>query len=205
MPRKVKIPVLRYVLFESAEDGRLHVAATNLEQALTMRLVPEKLEGAAGRFLLPVVGLKTLGKSMPIGGTVTLPPVSEDRVVCTVDANGQPVSRTVATMPVEEFPEVAVPAELVECDPGAFLRAYREAAFAVHSDPGRLVLHAVYADQEKQVLVGTDGHRLTRCPLPTSGSSCPSRPERRSSLPRLATRPPHPASRGTAEREHLQD
>jgi len=167
MPRKKKVPVLGQVLLESGEDGRVQVTATDLEQTLKMRLVPEKLDGAPERFLFPMAELKTLGKSMPRGGTVTLQPVSDGSVTCTMDANGQPVSRTVATMPVEEFPEMSVPAELVECDLGAFLRAYREAAFAAHSDPGRLVLHAVFADQEKQVLVGTDGHRLTRHPLPT--------------------------------------
>jgi len=129
-----------------------------------MRLVPGKLEGGPTRFLFPVAELKAL-KSMPKGGTVTLQPVSESSVVCTMEANGQPVSRTVATVPVEEFPEVAVSAELAECDLGAFLRAYRGAAFAASSNPGRLVLHAVYADQEKRVLVATDGHRLTRQPL----------------------------------------
>ncbi|MBT3292240.1 MAG: hypothetical protein HN380_33250, partial [Victivallales bacterium] len=116
MPRKAKIPVLGYVLFEPAEDGSVRVTATDLEQTLTMRLIPEKLEGAAGRFLFPMAELKTLGKSMPRGGTVTLEPVSEDSVVCKVDANGQPVSRTVATMPVEEFPEVTVQAEMTEYD-----------------------------------------------------------------------------------------
>ena len=165
MSRKMKVPVLGHVLFEAGEDGRLQVTATDLEQTLTMRLVPEKLEGASGRFLFPMAELRTLGKSMPRGGTVTLQPMSEDSVTCTMDANGQPVSRTIATMPVEEFPQVAVPAELAEYDLGAFLGAYRQAAFAAHSDPGRLVLHAVFADQEKQVLVGTDGHRLTRHPL----------------------------------------
>jgi DNA polymerase III sliding clamp (beta) subunit (PCNA family) len=166
MPRKVKVPVLGHVLFEPEEKGRLQVTATDLEQTLTMRLASEKLEGAVGRFLFPVAELRTLGKSMPRGGMVTLQPVSEDSVVCTMDANGQPVSRTVATMPVEEFPEVAVPAELAECDLGSFLRAYRGAAFAASSNPGRLVLHAVFADQEKKVLVATDGQRLTRHPLP---------------------------------------
>ena len=166
MPRKAKVPVLGYVLFESGEHGRLQVTATDLEQALTMRLASEKLEGTPGSFLFPVAELKAL-KSMPRGGTVTLRPVAEDSVVCTMNANGQPVSRTIATMPVEEFPEVSVPAELAEHDLGAFLRAYRGAAFAASSDSGRLVLHAVYADQEKKVLVATDGHRLTRHPLPT--------------------------------------
>ena len=163
--RKVKLPVLGHVLFEPGEDGRLRVTATDLEQTLTMRLVPERLEGATGRFLFPVAELKAL-KSMPRGGTVMLQPMSENSVVCTLNANGQPVSRTVATMPVEEFPEVTVSAELAECDLGAFLRAYRGAAFAAHPDSGRLVLHAVYADSENRVLVGTDGHRLTRSPLP---------------------------------------
>jgi DNA polymerase III sliding clamp (beta) subunit (PCNA family) len=167
MPRKVTVPVLGHVLFEPGEDGRLQMTATDLEQTLTMRLVPEKLEGATGRFLFPMAELRTLGKSMPRGGMVTLRPVSEDSVTCTMDANGQPVSRTVATMPVEEFPEVAVQAKMADCDVGAFLRAYRGAAFAASSDPGRLVLHAVFADQEKKVLVATDGHRLTRHPLPT--------------------------------------
>jgi len=167
MSRKMKVPVLGYVLFEPGEDGCVQVTATDLEQTLTKRVGPEKLEGATARFLFPMTELKTLGKSMPRGGTVRLQPVSEDSVVCTMDANGQPVSRTVATMPVEEFPEITVLAELAEYDLGAFLRAYRQAAFAAHSDPGRLVLHAVFADQEKQVLVGTDGHRLTRHPLLT--------------------------------------
>jgi len=166
MPRKKKVPVLGFVLFEPGEDGCLQVTATDLGQTLTKRVVPDKLEGASARFLFPMAELRTLGKSMPRGGTVTLQPVSDGSVTCTMEANGQPVSRTVATMPTEEFPEVAVSAELVECDVGAFLRAYREAAFAAHSDPGRLVLHAVFADQEKQVLVGTDGQRLTRHPLP---------------------------------------
>jgi DNA polymerase III sliding clamp (beta) subunit (PCNA family) len=167
MPRKVKLPVLGHVLFESGKDGRPQVTATDLEQTLKMRLVPDKLEGASARFLFPMAELRTLGKSMPRGGTVTLQPVSEDSVTCTMDANGQLVSRTVATMPVEEFPQVAMSADMADCDLGAFLRAYRQAAFAAHSDPGRLVLHAVFADQEKQVLVGTDGHRLTRHPIPT--------------------------------------
>jgi DNA polymerase III subunit beta len=166
MPRKVKIPVLGYVLFELGEDGAVCVTATDLEQTLTMQLVAEKLEGAPGRFLFPVAELKTLGKSMSRGGTVALQPVSESGVICTMAADGQPVSRTVATMPVEEFPDVSVSAELAEHDLGAFLRAYRGAAFAASSDPGRLVLHAVYADSENQVLVATDGHRLTRHPLP---------------------------------------
>jgi DNA polymerase III sliding clamp (beta) subunit (PCNA family) len=166
MPRKVEIPVLGHVLFEPGEAGQVQVTATDLEQRLTMRVAPEKMEEASGRFLFPMAELKTLGKSMPRGGTVTLQPVSDDSVVCTMEANGQPVSRTVATMPVEEFPEVAVAAEMAECDLGVFLRAYRGAAFAASSDPGRQVLHAVFADQEKQVLVGTDGRRLTRHPLP---------------------------------------
>jgi DNA polymerase III sliding clamp (beta) subunit (PCNA family) len=165
MPRKVKVPVLGYMLIEPEENGRLQVTATDLEQTLTMRLVPEKLEGAVGRFLFPMAELRTLGKSMPRSGTVTLQPVSDGSVNCTMDANGQPVSRTVATMPAGEFPEVSVTTELTEFDLGAFLRAYRGAAFAASSDPGRLVLHAVFADQEKKVLVATDGHRLTRHPL----------------------------------------
>jgi DNA polymerase III sliding clamp (beta) subunit (PCNA family) len=135
MPRNAKLPVLGHVLFEPGEDGRLQVMATDLEQTLTMRVVPEKLEGAVGRFLFPIGELKTLGKSMPRGGTVTLQPVSDGSVTCTMEANGQPVSRTVATMPVKEFPEVSVPAELAEYDLGAFLRAYRGAAFAASSLP----------------------------------------------------------------------
>jgi DNA polymerase III sliding clamp (beta) subunit (PCNA family) len=165
MPRKMRVPVLGHVLFEPGENGRVQVTATDLVQTLTMRLVPENLEGAPSRFLFPVAELRTLAKSLPRGGTVMLQPVSEDSVTCAMDANGQPVSRTVATMPVEEFPQVAVSADMTDCDLGAFLRAYRGAAFAAHHDSGRLVLHAVFADQEKKVLVATDGHRLTRHPL----------------------------------------
>jgi DNA polymerase III sliding clamp (beta) subunit (PCNA family) len=97
---------------------------------------------------------------------LTLQPVGEDTVACTVEANGQPVSRAVTTMPVSEFPEASVQAEMADCDLGAFMRAYRQAAFSAHSDAGRPVLHAVYADHENKVVVGTDGHRLTRSPLP---------------------------------------
>jgi DNA polymerase III sliding clamp (beta) subunit (PCNA family) len=162
MPRKPKVAVLGHVLFETSEGGRLQVAATDLEQTLTVHTVPENLEGASGRFLLPIKELRTLAKSLPRGGKVTLQPLSETSVVCTMEANGQPVPRTVATMPVSEFPDTSVQAEMADCDLGAFLLAYRQAAFAAHSDKGRLVLHAVYADHENKVLVGTDGHRLTR-------------------------------------------
>jgi hypothetical protein len=71
----------------------------------------------------------------------------------------------VPAMPVSEFPDVSVQADMANHDLGAFLRAYRQAAFSTHADSGRPVLHAVYADQENRVLVGTDGHRLTRSPL----------------------------------------
>jgi DNA polymerase III sliding clamp (beta) subunit (PCNA family) len=94
-----------------------------------------------------------------------LQPVGEDSVVCTVEANVQPVSRTVTTMPVSEFPDVSVEAEMADCDLGTFLKAYRQAAFSAHADSSRPVLHAVYADHENGVLVGTDGHRLTRSPM----------------------------------------
>jgi DNA polymerase-3 subunit beta len=167
MPRKPTVAVLGHVLLQSSEDGAIQATATDLEQTLTMRIMPEELQGAPGRFLFPVGELKTLAKSMPKGGTVTFQPVSEESVVCTVEANGQPVSRTVPTMPVAEFPEVSVQTdELTDCDLGAFLRAYRQAAFAASSDPGRLVLNAVLADQANSVLVATDGHRLTQCALP---------------------------------------
>jgi DNA polymerase III sliding clamp (beta) subunit (PCNA family) len=139
--------------------------ATDLEQTLSLRIMPEKLEGAAGRFLFPMAELKTLAKSIPRGGVLTLQPVGEDSVVCTVEANGQPVSRTVATMPISEFPDVSIQAEMANCDLGTFLRAYRQAAFSAHTDSSRPVLHAVYADHENSVLVGTDGHRLTRSPM----------------------------------------
>ena len=72
MSRKMKVPVLGYVLFEPGEDGRVQVTATDLEQTLTMRLASEKLEGAVGRFLFPVAELKAL-KSMP--NVVLLPHV----------------------------------------------------------------------------------------------------------------------------------
>jgi DNA polymerase III sliding clamp (beta) subunit (PCNA family) len=165
MSRKSSVPVLGHVLFETGEDGRLQAMATDLEQTLSLRIMPEKLEGAAGRFLFPMAELKTLAKSIPRGGVLTLQPVGEDSVVCTVEANGQPVSRTVATMPISEFPDVSIQAEMANCDLGTFLRAYRQAAFSAHTDSSRPVLHAVYADHENSVLVGTDGHRLTRSPM----------------------------------------
>jgi DNA polymerase III sliding clamp (beta) subunit (PCNA family) len=167
MPRKTKVPVLGHVLFESSEDGRSQVTATDLEQTLAVRILPEKLEGATGRFLFPMAELKALTRSVPRGGVLTLQPVGEDSVACTVKANGQPVPRTVTAMPVSEFPETSVQTEMADCDLGAFLRAYRQAAFSAHVDSGRPVLHAVYADHENKVVVGTDGHRLTRSPMHT--------------------------------------
>jgi DNA polymerase III sliding clamp (beta) subunit (PCNA family) len=132
-PRKASVPALGHVLFESGNEGGLQATATDLEQALTLRIVPERLDGAAGRFLFPLAELKTLGKSMPRGGTVTLQPVGEGNVVCTVEANGQPVVRTITTMPVVEFPVVSVQTEMANCDVRAFLHAYRQAAFAAQA------------------------------------------------------------------------
>ena len=70
LPRKTSIPALGHALFEPDGTDRIKVTLTDLEQSLTMRLVPEKLEGAPTHFLFPVAELRPLN-SMPNGGTVS--------------------------------------------------------------------------------------------------------------------------------------
>jgi DNA polymerase III sliding clamp (beta) subunit (PCNA family) len=163
VPRKSGLPVLGHVRFEVGAEGQVSVAATDLEQTLVLNVTPEKLEctGNDAAFLLPFDELKELKKAMKKADVVTLEPANDDGISLVQSTPTGDLARYVPSMPVDEFPMDPEPMELVECDLGKFMPAFRNVAFSASSNETRLALTGVYADPEKNVLVATDGRRMT--------------------------------------------
>jgi DNA polymerase III sliding clamp (beta) subunit (PCNA family) len=170
VPRKVPHPALECALFGADGRGNVTVGLTDLEQSLVLTLVPAQPAGEPEKFLFPVAELKKLKSPM-----VALQPTGPDAVVCTAFAGERTFARSIPVPDAADFPDIpALPADMAECDTGAFLRAYRGAAFAAAKDASRLALNGVFAHAEDSVLVATDGHRLTRHALsgfPLSGDA----------------------------------
>jgi DNA polymerase III sliding clamp (beta) subunit (PCNA family) len=170
VPRKAPHAALECALFGADGRGNVTVGLTDLEQSLVLTLVPESPTGDPERFLFPVAELKKLKSEM-----VALQPTGPDAVVCTALAGERTFARSIPVPDVADFPDIpALPADMTNCDAGAFLRAYRGAAFAATKDASRLALNGVFAHAEESVLVATDGHRLTRHTLssfPLSGDA----------------------------------
>ncbi len=141
VPRKVPHPALECARFDADGQGNVTVAFTDLEQSLVLTLVPESPTGEPEKFLFPVAELKKLKSEM-----VALQPTGPDAVVCTALAGERTFARSIPVPDAADFPDIpALPTDMAECDAGAFLRAYRGAAFAATKDASRLALNGVFA------------------------------------------------------------
>ncbi len=163
VPRRSGLPVLGHVRFAVVDETQVSVTATDLEQTLVLNVTPEKLEssGANAAFLFPADELRELKKAMKKADVVTLEPANDDGISLTHSTPTGDLARFIPSMPVDEFPEDPKSMELVECDLATFMPAFRNVAFSASSNETRLALTGVYADPEKNVLVATDGRRMT--------------------------------------------
>ncbi len=163
VPRRSGLPVLGHVRFAVVDETQVSVTATDLEQTLVLNVTPEKLEssGANAAFLFPADELRELKKAMKKADVVTLETAKDDGISLVQSTPTGDLARYVPSMPVDEFPMDPESMQLAECDLGEFMPAFRNVAFSASTNETRLALTGVYADPEKNVLVATDGRRMT--------------------------------------------
>ena len=162
--RACRLPVLEHLHFSVMSPDRLDVTAADLEQRLTVTVVPDTA-ASPGECLVPLGELKALKKTLGRSGTVTIGTKSEEELVFVTATGAGCFERTVGSLPVDEFPLPADPPAMKEADTAGFLTAYRRAAASASTDATRGALVGVYADPKAEALVGTDGRRLARLPL----------------------------------------
>ncbi|MBN9525419.1 MAG: DNA polymerase III subunit beta [Alphaproteobacteria bacterium] len=164
---RTTIPVLANVLVEAA-DGRLRLAATDLDQLVTVGLGVDMAQ--PGRATLPGRMLHQILAKLPDGAPVQI----------THDAQAQRARLTAGrarfdlpTLPAADFPAMKAPGEGGD-EPSRFSLAAPQLvallgrpAFAMSREETRYYLNGVYLHRlgERLAAVATDGHRLARATL----------------------------------------
>ncbi len=165
---RTTIPVLANVLIEAA-DGRLRLAATDLDQLVTVGLAADI--GQPGRATLPGRMLHQILAKLPDGAPVQI----------THDAQAQRARLTAGrarfdlpTLPAEDFPAMRAPGEGDGPQASRFTLAAPQLvallgrpSFAMSREETRYYLNGVYLHRldERLAAVATDGHRLARATL----------------------------------------
>ena len=175
--RRNTIPILANVLIE-AEGGQASFRATDLD--IEIRDIARASVEKPGAVTVNAVTLHEIVRKLPDGATVTLEDVpGESRIAVRAGRS----EFTLATLPRQDFPEVASPDYQSEfAIPAAQLkRLFDKSEFAISTEETRYYLNGVYLHvaeaQGGKVLraVATDGHRLARvdAELPMGGEDMP--------------------------------
>ena len=155
--RKTTIPILSQLLVEATSDGRIHLAATDLELAIST--------GCAAKIKKPGSGAVPARKLLDY---VRLLPDAELSIKLLenhyVQLRCGRASTRMVGMLRENFPELAAfPAAPPMRIPGALLaRMIRKTIFAIASEEARYTLNGaqLILKPDSIALVATDGHRL---------------------------------------------
>lgn len=163
--RRSTIPVLTHILV-TARDGRLRLAATDLDVSLTVDLEAEV--AGAGGVSVHARKLHAVVKSLR-SETVTLSTEGDTRLV--VAGGGARI--TLHGKPEEEWPTTATaPAKVTASfDAAELLLSIRRVLFAVSDEDSRFQLNAARLETGKAstCLAATDGHRLSVVKMTKTG------------------------------------
>ncbi len=155
--RKTTIPILSQLLVEAGGDGQIHLAATDLELAISTNC-PAKIK-KSGSGAVPARKLLDYVRLLPDADlSIKLLENHYVQLRC-----GRASTRMVG-MSRENFPELAAfPSTPPARIPGAVLaRMIRKTIFAIASEEARYTLNGaqMVLKPESIALVATDGHRL---------------------------------------------
>ena len=161
---QVILPVLSHLLFDCGEDG-LSITGTDLEVELNVRVREGVEVEQPGRATLPGRKLAEIWRSL-----------REDSPV-TVEMGDQVTVRSgrsrfqLATLPVEEYPEMETGGEgatELSVATGDLRRLVDQTSFAMAQQDVRYYLNGLLLEVTDSHIraVATDGHRLAMCTLP---------------------------------------
>ncbi|MEW5704105.1 MAG: DNA polymerase III subunit beta [Pseudomonadota bacterium] len=166
--RRTTIPILSNVLF-SAEKGRLHLTATDMDLAVIETLAAEVTD--KGQATAPAHTLYDIVRKLPEGAQVAFD--YETKTARLNLAAGR--SRfALSTLPVEEFPAIAGDKFSHRFGlPAADLRNLLDhTSFAISTEETRYYLNGIFLHTAKRGnvemlrAVATDGHRLAQVEMP---------------------------------------
>ncbi|MBL4800954.1 MAG: DNA polymerase III subunit beta [Emcibacter sp.] len=159
------IPILSNVMLE-CEDGRLRMAATDLDLAITESVEAEVI--SSGAITAPAHTLYDIVRKLPDGAQVELA-YDGDSERLTISAGRSRF--TLSCLPREDFPVMSegdLP-HVFEAPAANLKRLIDKTRFAVSTEETRYYLNGIYLhvakdDENNPVLrgVATDGHRLAR-------------------------------------------
>ena len=161
---QVILPVLSHLLFECEDDG-LSITGTDLEVELNVRVRDGVEVEQPGRATLPGRKLAEIWRSL------------QEAMPVSVESGDQVTVRSgrsrfqLATLPVEEYPEVEASGEgetAITAAPADLRRLVDQTSFAMAQQDVRYYLNGLLLEVTDGHLraVATDGHRLAMCTLP---------------------------------------
>jgi len=150
------LPILSNVLV-NAEEGRIRLAATDLEVGVKVGVEGEIVE--AGSITIPAKKLGDIVRELPADAKVTLKTLASDRV----EINCGSARFRIASLTDEEFPSLPeIGDDLLTVSSGVLCRLIQKTAFAVSTEETRHFLNGVYLciNSESIKMVATDGRRI---------------------------------------------
>jgi DNA polymerase-3 subunit beta len=163
---KQSLPILGAVRLELGAD-RLVVEATDLEQAITLR-VPAMMD-TPGTIAVPALKMAQVAHELTAG-----PVAFEVRTGPTLVLAGASAKFRIPGMDANDFPGVKTQAEgqPIGVAPERLLDAIRRTAYATSRDESRYALTALewHAVGSELRVTASDGHRLTRLTLPVEAN-----------------------------------
>jgi DNA polymerase-3 subunit beta len=156
VPQRSTRPILYNLLIKADKDGRLQIAATDLEVAIKW-MIPADTGGETGAFLVPARKLSDIMKEAPA-----------DEVTLKVDGDKINVSSGKARFSLNaanaaDYPEMSeFPGSVMTVNLGDLAAMVEKTGFSVAKDEIRYAINGLYMTAEGKTLelTGTDGHRL---------------------------------------------
>lgn len=165
LPRKTTMPILEEVLVEKDGDDAIMLRATDLEAHIQTRLEVQPEPGMG----LPDSIQEASTATLPAGKiTSTLKELPDLPVEVTIDTDGQVVLETdqgtyeLKGSRPDDYPELPDVDGSSEIEAARLKEAFEKVEFAVSQDALRPAMTGVFLDAEKDAVVATDGHRLSR-------------------------------------------
>lgn len=161
--RRQTLPVLSNLLVVAREDG-LTITATDLEVELSVRVREGVEVERGGRATIPGRKLVDIWRSLPEGSRISV------EVADQVTVRSGKSRFALATLPVDEYPEMAEPQSdvkvLVPVDD--VRRLLEQTSFAMAQQDVRYFLNGMLFEITGEYVrtVATDGHRLAMCTCP---------------------------------------
>ncbi|HEX2909624.1 MAG TPA: DNA polymerase III subunit beta [Chloroflexia bacterium] len=172
---KTTLPVLNNILLateNTAEGGRLKLAATNLEISITV-WVPAQVQ-EEGQVTVPARLLTEFVSSLGVQGKDTAVQLNLDQQTLTLHVQGGRNEANIKGIAAEDFPSlpsVSNTGNVVSMESGVFREAVSQVAFAASSDETRPVLTGIFAifNEDKVTLAAADSFRLAVRTAPLAG------------------------------------